>query len=111
MGYTVSECNPDIDTLKRLFIAWYNAEIADFDCPKMQPDEVYVVWFCYIVGNAKVLISTTRPDHMYYEITYHDEKKCIHVDAYKKFKHDDVQIKSDDTEKSGFDIFSFVSMA
>ena len=83
---------PEEASMKNAFINWYNTTVADSDCPELKPEEVYTVWFCYIVGNAKMLISTTRPDHMYYEVTYHKEKKQLHIDAYKKFKHDDISI-------------------
>lgn len=48
-------------------------------------DEVYVVWFCYILGGWKALVSTTLPDGMYYEVTYNKEKREAYLDAYKKF--------------------------
>jgi hypothetical protein len=49
--------------------------------------EVYVVWFCKILQNWKVLLSTDLPDGMYYEVTYNGEKKETYVDAYKKFEN------------------------
>jgi hypothetical protein len=50
------------------------------------PDfDIYVVWFCYTLGNWKALVSTTLPDGMYYEVTYDSHKKCAYLDAYKKF--------------------------
>lgn len=48
-------------------------------------DEVYVVWFTYILGNWKALVSTTLPDGMYYEVTYNAAKGETYLDAYKKF--------------------------
>lgn len=54
-------------------------------------DEVYIVWFCYILGFWKALVSTTLPDGMYYEVTYNDQKKEVYIDAYKKF--DNVRIE------------------
>lgn len=80
--------HPSVESMKENFIEWYNENVADFDVERLLPNEVYVVWFCYIVGNAKVLISTTRPDHMYYEVTWHDNQKRLYVDSYKKFRHD-----------------------
>lgn len=79
--------SPDPDSMLDAFVDYYNNNIADFDVPAIERHEAFVVWFCYIVGNAKCLISTTRPDHMYYELTYHLDKKQLHVDAYKKVKH------------------------
>lgn len=52
--------------------------------------DVYVVWFCYILGGWKCLVSTTLPDGMYYEVTYDTNKNSIYLDAYKKF--DNVEI-------------------
>ena|SRR6187549_1049755 len=54
------------------------------------PDEVYVVWFTFVLGNWKALVSTTLPDGMYYEVTYRAEKHETYLDAYKKF--DNVKI-------------------
>lgn len=50
-------------------------------------DNVYIVWFTYILGNWKALVSTTLPDGMYYEVTYNKEKKETYLDAYKKFEN------------------------
>ena len=80
--------HPSVESMKEKFIEWYNENVADFDVECLFPNEVYVVWFCYIVGNAKVLISTTRPDHMYYEVTWYEDKKQLFIDSYKKFRHD-----------------------
>lgn len=49
--------------------------------------DVYVVWQCYILGNAKWLVSTTIPDGMYYEVTYNNAKEEFYLDAYKKFEN------------------------
>lgn len=49
--------------------------------------DVFVVWQCYILGNAKWLLSTTLKDGMYYEITYNKAKNEFYLDAYKKFEN------------------------
>lgn len=49
--------------------------------------DVYVVWQCYILGNAKWLLSTTLPDGMYYEVTFNKAKNEFYLDAYKKFEN------------------------
>ena len=101
MKHTVScaSVEPEFESMRDAFIHWFNNRISDSDCPKLNRHEVYVVWFCYIVGNAKMLISTTRPDHMYYEVTYHKEKNQLHIDAYKKFVHDSIDISMDNEEE------------
>lgn len=52
-----------------------------------QEYDVYVVWQCYILGNAKWLLSTTLPDGMYYGVTYNKIKDEFYLDAYKKFEN------------------------
>lgn len=47
--------------------------------------DVYVVWFSKTLQNWKVLISTTLPDGMYYEVTHNGDKHETYIDAYKKF--------------------------
>lgn len=83
---------PNPESMRNAFVTFYNEYVADSDVPTITEDEVYVVWFCYIVGNAKALISTTRPDHMYYELTYHLDKNQLHVDAYMKVIHKSLDI-------------------
>lgn len=64
----------------------YVEEHLDKSDPK-QEFEVFVVWQCYILGNAKWLLSTTLPDGMYYEVTYNKVKNEFYLDAYKKKKN------------------------
>lgn len=58
--------------------------------------DVYVVWFCYILGGWKALVSTSLLDGMYYEVTYNRNKRETYLDVYKKF--DNVVFRDD---KSG----------
>lgn len=81
------DVKPTPDAILDAFVEFYNEEIADYDVDKISKSDAYIVWFCYIVGNAKALISTVRPDHMYYELTYHVEKNQLHVDMYTKIRH------------------------
>ena len=68
------------------FVRKYVEEHLDKSDPK-QKFEVFVVWQCYILGNAKWLLSTTLPDGMYYEVTYNKVKDEFYLDAYKKFEN------------------------
>lgn len=49
--------------------------------------EVYTVWFCKTLQNWKVLLSTTLPDQMYYEVTHNGDTGETYLDAYKKFEN------------------------
>jgi hypothetical protein len=85
---------PEAASMLDAFVEYYNTEIADFDVSKITPDEAYIVWFNYTVGNAKALISTTRPDHKYYELTYHAATNQLHIDSYLKVIHESIAIKN-----------------
>ena len=37
--------------------------------------EVYIVWKAKVLQNWKYLISTSLPDGMYYEMTYHGDRQ------------------------------------
>lgn len=52
---------------------------------EVTPFEIYVVWFCFILGGWKALISTDIQDGMYYEVTHDHHKACTYLDVYKKF--------------------------
>lgn len=47
-------------------------------------DDVYVVWFAYVLGAWKALCSTSVPDGRYYEVTYSKEKGVAFIDTYLK---------------------------
>lgn len=50
----------------------------------LSQDEVYVVWFCYILGGWKALVSTARANGLYYEVTFNKEKQELYLDVYQK---------------------------
>lgn len=54
------------------------------DHPTFSRDEVYVVWFAYVLGAWKALCSTSLPDGRYYEVTFHKERQVAFVDTYVK---------------------------
>jgi hypothetical protein len=47
-------------------------------------DEVYCVWFAFVLGNYKALVSSSLPDGRYYEVTYNKEKGEVYIDTYAK---------------------------
>lgn len=79
--------HPTPNGFLNFFVNWFNENVADFDVEHIEPKDVYIVWFNYTLGKAKCLISTTRMDHKYYEITYNDVKSCIYVDMYVKVRN------------------------
>lgn len=55
--------------------------------PSLILADTRVVWFCYILGGWKALITTTLRDGMYYEVTYSVEKDEIYIDSYRKVQN------------------------
>lgn len=52
--------------------------------PTFSRDEIYVVWFAYVLGYWKALCSTSLPDGRYYEVTFHKERQVAFIDTYVK---------------------------
>lgn len=59
-------------------------------------DEIYVVWFAFVRGNWKSILSTSRPDGRIYEVSYKaehdgsDGPESLVVDSYLKTHNIDV---------------------
>lgn len=70
----------DYPTLAKNFL-W--TEINQID-PIVKFDDIYIVMFSYILGGWKALLSTSRPDGKYYEVTHNPSKKETYVDTYVK---------------------------
>lgn len=76
-----------IETAKMIVAQYFNRKVEKTDVFSISEDDVYVVWFCYILGGWKALLSTTVNDGMYYEITYNRDKGETYLDAYKKWEN------------------------
>lgn len=63
--------------------------------PTFEIDEVYVVWFCYILGGWKALCSTSLPDGRYYEVTFNREMGEVFIDTYRKTHNVTVEVSFD----------------
>lgn len=62
---------------------WY----ADHGLTDIKIDDIYVVWFSKTLQNWKALVSTTIPDHRYFEVTCNGDKNEIYLDAYEKVEN------------------------
>lgn len=74
----------------RLIVAaWVDAHTDKTDdIPPIDPDkDIFVVWFCRTLQNWKALLSTTRPDGLYYELTYDGNQEQTYLDVYKKWEN------------------------
>ena len=89
MGYRKRRLSKG-DLLEHCALTWSDGHLDKSD-GKIDFD-VYIVWQCYILGNAKWLISSTLPDGMYYELTWDSKNKQAYLDAYKKFENRSIPV-------------------
>ena len=64
-----------------------NEHLDKTDGVQITVDDVFIVWMCKTLQNAKALLSTTLSDGMYYELTWNGDKRELYFDAYKKFQN------------------------
>ncbi|WP_339009617.1 DUF6275 family protein [Fusobacterium animalis] len=81
------EINKFQEFCKEKVVEYFNARVEKTDNTKITKDDVFVVWYCKTLQNAKALLSTTVSDGMYYELTYNGDKKELYLDAYKKWEN------------------------
>lgn len=74
----------------------WNYNVAGIGTPRgetideLKLEEVYVVWFAFVRGNWKAILSTSRPDGRMYEVSYKRENdgtdgpESLVVDTYVK---------------------------
>lgn len=55
--------------------------------------EFYIVWFCFILGGWKALVSSTNADGRYYEVTFNKDKSEAYIDTYRKTHNNVVKIE------------------
>lgn len=72
---------------RTLVLEYYDGWLSEEDETPVSETEVYVVWLCKILQNSKALLSTTRPDGMYFEVTYNGDRDEFYLDAYRKVKN------------------------
>lgn len=72
---------------KEKVVEYFNERVEKTDNTKITIDDVFVVWYCKTLQNAKVLLSTNVSDGMYYELTYNGDKNELYFDAYKKWEN------------------------
>lgn len=72
---------------KEKVVDYFNERVEKTDNKKITTDNVFVVWYCKTLQNAKVLLSTNVSDGMYYELTYNGDKNELYFDAYKKWEN------------------------
>lgn len=72
---------------KQIVLNYFNSHVDITDNVHITLEDIYVVWFCKVLQNWKVLVSTTISDGMYYEVTYNGDTNETYVDVYKKWEN------------------------
>ena len=86
--------NAEFELICRKTVAdWYSRNREEITA-----DNVYVVWMCKALQNNKALLATTKPDGMYFELTYNGDKNEMYLDAYSKAENILIPIKEDNHE-------------
>nr|DAQ18836.1 MAG TPA: hypothetical protein [Caudoviricetes sp.] len=86
--------NEEFELISRKAVAdWYSQ-----NREKITIDNVYLVWVCKALQNNKALLATTKPDGMYFEVTYNGDKNEMYLDAYSKVENVLIPIKEDNHE-------------
>lgn len=87
------------------------AEYYKWDNPK--DSDIYVVWLNKTIQNNKAMLSTTKPDGMYFEITYNGDKQELYFDAYKRIDHYEDKVSDDYSSslKEGLTVDEFIDQA
>lgn len=62
---------------------------------ELKESDVYCVWFCKTLKNAKALVSTTVPDTRYFEFTFDRDKNQIYFDGYVKETSKCIEVEED----------------
>lgn len=75
------------ETAKKHVVEYYNSRVDHTNNYTITKDDVYIVWFCYTLGNWKCLLSTNIEDGMYYEVTHNAVDKETYLDAYIKYEN------------------------
>lgn len=50
-------------------------------------NDVFVVWYCKTLKNAKALLSTSFPDNKYFELTFNGDSGELYLDVYDKLEN------------------------
>jgi hypothetical protein len=79
----VTENDPDVYLNKAKALVEEHYLVQEDELP-LAWHEIYVVWFSKTLQNWKALLSTSRNDGLYFEVTYDGAKKQAYVDSYIK---------------------------
>ena len=81
------------DMCQRVVAEYANEYLDKTDESAVAPEDVYIVWSCKTLQNAKALASTSLNDGMYYELTYNGDKQELYLDVYQKLENRAIEVE------------------
>ena len=76
--------NQDFEDLARQIVqVHYNDNIAAIG-DGIDKSDIYIVWLVKALQNNKAMLATTRPDGLYFEVTYNGDMNVCYLDRYRK---------------------------
>ena len=81
-------------------VNYHNHYYCKDDKHKVSDENAHIVWMSKILNHNKATViiipnEQTKPDPVYYEVTYNGKKSVIYVDVYEKVNHGVGEIKND----------------
>lgn len=71
-------------TAIRLAVDRYNEKAEKHVRPKIQQEDIVVVWSCKTLQNNKIILSTRQKTGLLFEVTYNGDKQEAYIDIYQK---------------------------
>ena len=85
--------NNFLDRCKTEVINYLNQKIVnDSSTLGISINDIYVVWYCKTLKNAKALLGTSLPDNLYFEITFNGDSDELYLDVYDKLENRCIKI-------------------
>ena len=81
-----------LDKCKDIVAEYANEHLDKCERKEIGTEDIFAVWYCKTLQNAKALLSTKLSDGMYYELTYNGDKNELYLDAYKKFDNQCIKL-------------------
>jgi hypothetical protein len=98
MEWVIKDGVPDrMETAKQVVADYLNSDdgrwTLPYPIPPVDTDDIYIVWFCKVLQNFKVLLSTdVVSTGIYFEVTFNGNNGQMYLDHYKKVSNQAIEV-------------------